>query len=193
MNIEKILHERSESKCELCNSTEDLTVYEVPPKSNASADDCILICETCHEQIENPGKVDIHHWRCLNDTMWNQAPAVQVMVWRMLKRLISEGWPQDLLDMLYLDEETQAWAEASGKKKSNEESLKYIDCNGVELKAGDTITVTKDLDVKGTSFTAKRGTPVRGISLVSGNHEQIEGRVKGQQIIILTKFVKKVK
>jgi protein PhnA len=53
--------------------------------------------------------------------------------------------------------------------------------------------VIKDLDVKGTSFTAKRGTAVRGISLVAGNHEQIEGRVKGQQIVILTKFVKKSK
>ena len=51
----------------------------------------------------------------------------------------------------------------------------------------------KDLDVKGTSFTAKRGTAVRGISLVADNPEQIEGRVNGTQIIILTKYVKKAK
>ncbi|MCW8844130.1 MAG: PhnA domain-containing protein, partial [Rhodobacteraceae bacterium] len=39
--------------------------------------------------------------------------------------------------------------------------------------------------------TAKRGTAVRNISLVSDNAEHIEGRVEGQRIVILTKFVKK--
>ena len=59
------------------------------------------------------------------------------------------------------------------------------------LQAGDTITLIKDLNVKGASFTAKRGTAVRNISLVHDNPEHIEGRVEGQQIVILTKFVKK--
>ncbi len=36
-------------------------------------------------------------------------------------------------------------------------------------------------------------TAVRNISLVADNHEQIEGRVNGTQIVILTKFVKKAK
>ena len=49
----------------------------------------------------------------------------------------------------------------------------------------------KDLPVKGAGFTAKRGTAVRGISLVQDNPEHIEGRVEGQRIVILTKFVKK--
>ena len=48
----------------------------------------------------------------------------------------------------------------------------------------------KDLDVKGSSLTAKRGTAVRNIGLTS-NPEHIEGRVDGQRIVILTKFVKK--
>lgn len=51
----------------------------------------------------------------------------------------------------------------------------------------------KDLDVKGTSFTAKRGTLVRNISLDMDNHEHIEGRVNGTRIVILTKYVKKAK
>ncbi|MCP3941627.1 MAG: PhnA protein [Desulfobacteraceae bacterium] len=193
MDIEKILYDRSESKCELCGVTEGLGVYEVPPKKTAGADGCILICETCHEQIEGVQKMDLHHWHCLNDSMWSQEPGVQVMAWRMLKRLSAEGWPRDLLDMLYLDEQTLAWARATGEGERQESAAKYLDCNGVELAAGDTITVIKDLDVKGTSFTAKRGTAVRGISLVADNHEQIEGRVNGQQIVILTKFVKKSK
>ncbi|MBC8549106.1 MAG: PhnA domain-containing protein [Candidatus Brocadiales bacterium] len=191
MSIEKELHERSESKCELCGATEKLGVFEVPPGSNGSADDSVLVCETCCEQIENPEKVDVHHWRCLNDSMWSQIPAVQVIVWRMLKRLSSEGWPQDLLDTLYLDESTQTWAQATGEGKSDEVAVKHVDSNGTVLGTGDTIALIKDLNVKGAGFTAKRGTVVRGISLVSDNSEHIEGRVNGHQIVILTKFVKK--
>ena len=191
MSTEKALHARSESKCELCGATESLGVYEVPPNSDGSADECALICETCREQIENPEKVDVHHWRCLNESMQSQVPAVQVTVWRMLKRLSAEGWPQDLLDMLYLDEDTQAWAQATGEGKSDEVAVKHVDGNGTVLNAGDTITLIKDLNVKGAGFTAKRGAVVRGISLVPDNPEHIEGRVNGQQIVILTKFVKK--
>ncbi len=191
MSIEEKLYERSESKCELCGVTDNLGVYKVPPGSSGSADECVLICETCREQIENPEKVDVHHWRCLNDSMWSQVPAVQVMVWRMLKRLSSEGWPQELLDTLYLDESTQAWAQATGEGESDEVAVKHVDGSGKVLNAGDTITLIKDLNVKGAGFTAKRGTVVRGISLVPDNPEHIEGRVNGQQIVILTKFVKK--
>lgn len=191
MSTEAALHERSGSKCELCGATENLSVYEVPPESDGSPEHSVLICDTCREQIENPDKMDPNHWRCLNDSMWSQVPAVQVMAWRMLTRLSAEGWPQDLLDMLYLDDETLAWAKATGEGQAEEETVKHVDCNGAALEAGDTVTLIKDLDVKGANFTAKRGTAVRGISLVPDNPEQIEGRVSGQRIVILTKFVKK--
>ncbi len=191
MSTEKELQTRSESKCELCSSTEDLNVYEVPPTSNGSADESILICQTCQSQIDNPDKVDLHHWHCLNDSMWSQVPAVQVVAWRMLTRLSTESWAQDLLEMLYLDDENLTWAQATGEGVSDEDTIKHIDSNGAVLVAGDTVTLIKDLNVKGGGFTAKRGTAVRGISLVADNAEQIEGRVSGQQIVILTKFVKK--
>lgn len=191
MSTEKALHTRSESKCELCGATERLGVYEVPPRSNGSADQCVLICATCREQIENPEKVDPHHWRCLNESMWSQVPAVQVMAWRMLKRLSAEGWAQDLLDMLYLEEATQTWAQATGEGENTETTVKHLDSNGAMLATGDTVTLIKDLDVKGANFTAKRGTVVRGISLVVDNPEHIEARVNGQRIVILTQFVKK--
>jgi protein PhnA len=191
MSTEADLQARSESKCELCGATDNLDVYEVPPASNGSADESTLLCNTCRDQIENPEKVDANHWRCLNDSMWSQVPAVQVLAWRMLSRLRAEGWPQDLLDMLYLDDETRIWAAATGEADSSEDKVIHRDCNGVALEAGDTVTLIKDLDVKGSSITAKRGTAVRGIRLVFDNAEQIEGRVDGQQIVILTKFVKK--
>ncbi len=191
MSTEKALQTRSESKCELCGNTENLSVYEVPPTSDGSADESVLICDTCQGQIDNPETVDVHHWHCLNDSMWSQVPAVQIMAWRMLTRLRAEGWASDLLDMMYLDDEALAWAQATGEGASDEDSVKHIDSNGAVLEAGDTVTLIKDLTVKGANFTAKRGTAVRGISLVADNAEHIEGRVNGQQIVILTKFVKK--
>ena len=191
MSTENELYARSESKCELCGASNELGVYEVPPSSNGSADKSLLICDTCRGQIENPDTVDVNHWRCLNDSIWSQVPAVQVIVWRMLTRLKAEGWPQDLLDMMYLEDETRIWAEASGDEESDEEQIVHRDSNGAALEAGDTVTLIKDLDVKGSTITAKRGTAVRNIRLVQDNAEQIEGRVDGQQIVILTKFVKK--
>jgi len=191
MSTESDLQARSESKCELCSATENLSVYEVPPNSNGGLDQSILLCATCQDQIENPANVNANHWRCLNDSMWSQVPAVQVMAWRMLNRLRAEGWPQDLLDMLYLDDETQKWAQSTGEGLDDEDRVIHKDSNGNILEAGDTVTLIKDLEVKGANFTAKRGTSVRNISLSPDNAEHIEGRVDGQQIVILTKFVKK--
>ena len=190
MSILRTLQQRS-SVCELCGSEEKLGVYGVEPKPKGTEKDSILACETCVDQIENPDNVDANHWRCLNDSMWSEVPAVQVMAWRMLTRLKSEGWPQDLLDMLYLEEETLEWAKATGEGEEKEASIIHKDSNGVILQAGDSVVLTKDLNVKGANFTAKRGTAVRNITLVYDNAEQIEGKVNGQHIVILTQFVKK--
>lgn len=189
MTLEEDLRARNASKCELCETSENLLVYRVPPDPNDGLDACVLVCTTCHTQIENPDLTDVHHWRCLNDTMWTQTPAVQVVIWRMLTRLQSENWAQDLRDMLYLKEEVLVWAKALDG--GDDVLVKHVDSNGALLEVGDTVTLVKDLNVKGGGFTAKRGTAVRGISLVVDNPEQIEGRVNGQQIVILTKFVKK--
>ena len=191
MNIEKELQARSESKCELCGATDSLQIHIVAPRLGSNTDECIYACSTCVEQIQTPEKTDSNHWRCLNDSMWSQTPAVQVIAWRMLNRLKTEGWPADLLEMLYLDAETLAWAKETGEGADEDDSQKHIDSNGSVLVAGDTVVLIKDLPVKGAGFTAKRGTAVRGISLVEDNPEHIEGKVNGQQIVILTKYVKK--
>lgn len=190
MNTEQALQQRSDSKCELCSSEEGLTVYPVPPVSDDSAERCILACESCQQQIEKNDNAS--HWHCLKDSMWTQQPAVQVMAWRLLKRSSAESWAQDLLDMLYLDEETQQWAE-EGIDSNDEESdstAPTLDSNGTALADGDTVTLIKDLVVKGAGFTAKRGTAVRGISLTN-NPEHIEGRVNGTRIVLLTCFLKR--
>ncbi len=192
MTIETFLKERSGSKCELCGNTENLASYEVTGSSSNKGEASIAVCQICLDQINDADSMDVNHWRCLNDSMWSQVPAVQIVAWRMLTRLRAEGWPQDLLDMLYLDDDMLAWAKA-GEDDNKSDEIKHVDSNGVVLEAGDTVVIIKDLNVKGTSFTAKRGTSVRGISLVSDNPEHIEGRVNGQQIVILTKFVKSAK
>ena len=190
MSIERELLARAESKCELCESTENLGVFEVPP-SDGSVDQSILVCDTCKDQIENPDNVAPNHWRALNNTMWNTNPPVQVMIWRMLHRLKGDGWSQDLLDMMYIEEDVLEWAASTGEGEDPDDKVIHKDSNGVTLNSGDSVVLIKDLDVKGATFTAKRGTAVRGISLVHDNPEHIEGRVNGQQIVILTKFVKK--
>jgi protein PhnA len=184
------LKDRSGSKCELCGATDNLSVYEVQPADGGGYDKSILICETCKEQIEDKDKMEPNHWRCLNDSMWSEFPAVQVMAWRMLTRLKGEGWSDDLLEMLYLDDENLAWAKATGE---GDDSPKHTDSNGNILQSGDNVVLIKTLDVKGSSLSAKKGTVVKRISLVLDNHEQIEGKVEGQQIVLLTKFVRKTK
>jgi len=193
MSISKKLHARSESKCELCASDEDLKVYEVPPTSKGNEDDSILVCSNCMHQIENPDAMIANHWRCLNDSMWSEVAAVQVVAWRMLTRLRAEGWPQDLLDMLYLDEENLEWAKATGEGvEEDENKIVHRDVNGVVLQAGDSVVLIKDLKVKGSSMVAKQGTAVRRISLDRDNAEYIEGKVGPTQIVIITKYVKKI-
>lgn len=182
MGIKEELLKRSNGVCELCASDSNLSDLEVSP-SDGSSEQSILVCSTCAEQIKDESKMDENHWRCLNDSMWNTEPAVQVMAYRLLKRLGS----QDLLDMLYLEEHVKAWADS---EVSEEDKVDTKDSNGVTLKAGDTVTIIKDLEVKGAGFTAKRGTAVRNISLTN-NHGQIEGRVNGTKIVLLTKFLKK--
>lgn len=185
MSIEKELQSRSESKCELCSATEGLSVYDVPPEANGSAEHAILACQICQEQINTPDTMDENHWRCLNESMWSQVPAVQIMAWRLLTRLSSKGWPQDLLDMLYLDDDTLAWAQADGDGIDESDKVIHKDCNG------DNVVITKDLVIKGANFTAKRGTAVRKISLVPDSPREIEGKVEGQLIVLATRFLKK--
>ena len=189
MSIESELEVRSESKCELCSATGELTILAVEPCDSNDADTSILLCPTCTAQVQEPATADANHWRCLNDSMWSQVPAVQVMAWRMLNHLKDEGWPQDLLEMLFLDDDVLAWAKAGMPQEGD--TIEHRDSNGALLANGDTVTLIKDLNVKGGGFTAKRGTAVRGIRLVADNAEHIEGRVNGQQIVILTQFVKK--
>ena len=166
--------------CALCSADTPLAAYPVPGGPDGAS---AHICATCAAQID--GTPDPDHWRGLASAMWSEDSATQVLAARMLTRLADHDWARDLSDQLWLDDDTRAWADNVAQESAHRDS------NGVPLAQGDTVVLIKDLPVKGASFTAKRGTAVRGISLVADNPAHIEGRVEGQRIVILTAFVKK--
>ena len=183
MPISSYLKDRCQSKCELCNADGNLETYIVPPRKGENIEEQVALCNACLTCVND--SVDTNHLRCLNEAIWSEVTAVKVVSYRLLKQMENEGWAQDLLGMLYLDEESQEWAD------DQVQAVIHIDSNGNVLANGDSVSLIQDLNVKGASFTAKRGTAVRRIRLVPDNAEHIEGKIDGQHIVILTKYVKK--
>jgi protein PhnA len=82
------------------------------------------------------------------------------------------------------------WSSADGGGESGERVVR--DANGTELKDGDTVTVIKDLKVKGSSSVVKVGTKVKNIRLVEGDHD-IDCKIPGIGAMGLkSEFVKKI-
>lgn len=188
-NTLDLLIVRSNNSCELCTSQESLHEYIVPPKLVSSPENAILICNQCESLLDAKNNESINHFRCLNDSMWSEFDPVKVVVWRILNNLKNEGWPQDLLGMMYLEQDTLDWAKSILQE---ENTVVHKDVNGNILQAGDNVVLIKDLKVKGSSMVAKQGTAVRRISLDHDNAEYIEGKVNGQHIVIICKYVKKI-
>lgn len=191
MRVLQTLKDRSGDACELCAFTKNLKQYTIPPSLNENVANDVLVCKICLDQIEGNVEMNPNHWRCLNESMWSEHVAVQIMAWRMLQRLRNEGWPKDLLDMMYLDDEALALARATGEHEDEASKIIHRDVNGVILNTGDSVVLIKDLKVKGTSMVAKQGTAVRNIRLDRENDKYIEGKVGAQQIVIITDYVKK--
>ena len=187
MSYQEQVLKRAKNTCELCKSTEKVSSYLVSGK----LEDTIYaacVCSTCLTQIES-GEFDEHHWRCLNDSMWHPEVVVQVLTYRLLCQLKSYDWANEMLEMMYLDEDNIEWAKSGLPDEDNREPTR--DSNGTQLFAGDNVSVIKDLKVKGSSMVAKQGTAVRGISLTD-NPEHIEGRVNGTRIVLLSCYLKKM-
>lgn len=167
------------SQCQLCNASESVEKYTVEPRN-----DTITICSVCLSGIDEP-LLNEKHWNCLHDSMWSDVPAVQVMAFRLLTKLGS----RDQLDMLYLEDDVKKWAE-EGLEDANIEATR--DSNGNILSEGDSVSIIKDLLVKGAGFTAKQGTTVKNIRIVPGDPTHIQGKVNSSTIFILSKFLKKL-
>ncbi len=183
------LSARAGGNCELCGTADSLAPQPVAPMPSPALERCVLLCQTCAGQLSPDATLDMKHWYCLQESAWSQEPAVQVQAWRLLQRLRTQGWAQDLLDQLYIEDETLAWAR-EGLEDAEDAVSPTVDSNGAVLADGDCVTLIKDLDVKGAGFTAKRGTLVKNIRL-SDDPELIEGRVNKTSIFLKTCFLKK--
>ncbi len=187
MTIDPTLLSRSDEKCELCGPGGALQMHEVP--SAAARDDAALVvCETCAPQLRDGAELDANHWYCLQGSIWSEVPAVQAISFRLLHRLDAELWAQELIGQAYLADDVLAWANEG--LATVDDGPEVLDSNGARLAEGDSVTLIKDLDVKGASFVAKRGTLVRSIHLTD-NPGHVEGRVNGTAIVLKTEFLKK--
>ncbi|MEE9368581.1 MAG: hypothetical protein V3V05_06915 [Pontiella sp.] len=110
----KDLVRRSRSHCELCEKNGvRLDAYELRPlPEEPIIDDCIFICDGCRKQINEPKKMNPSYWRLLNNSVWSEVPAVQVISVRLLRRLVikNEAWAVELLEHAYLEPELEEWA-----------------------------------------------------------------------------------
>lgn len=191
MTLNAALLDRSNQQCELCGGTSLLQPYRVESVT-ARNDDAIVVCEVCAGQLTEDAALDAAHWRCLQGSIWSEHPAVQVASWRMLQRLSDQAWALELLEQAYLQDDVLSWAREGAAPSADpaDSGVTTLDSNGTLLLEGDSVTVIKDLDVKGTSFVAKRGTLVKNIHL-SPDPGLVEGKVNGVTIFLKTEFLKK--
>ncbi len=184
MSISQELKKRNQDLCELCNTEVATIEYTVSPKNDESIENQVALCETCMKAIEDTNSG--FHWRCIEGSIWSPYASVQALSFRILNQYKKESWASDLISSVDLDENTIQWALSAFEVKDV-----HKDAYGNILESGDNVVLTQALNVKGTNFTASKGTVVKKIKLLSDNAEQIEGKINDQVIVILTKFVKK--
>jgi len=99
-------------------------------------------------------------------------------------------------DMTYPDGENYVCAQCGHEwpialaTEETEPAAMVKDANGNLLADGDTVTLIKDLKVKGSSITLKVGTKIKGIRLVSGDHE-VECKTEAGNMLLKACFLKK--
>ena len=109
----KELARRARSKCELCEASGvSLTIFEVAPvPAEPDFEHCLMVCNTCREQLENPKRIQPDHWRCLTKSIWSEVPAIQVLSLRCLRQFAEQHqWAADTLEIAFLSPETEEWA-----------------------------------------------------------------------------------
>ena len=190
MALNTQLQNRSNNVCEICSEKDDnLQAYAVPPKNDDSIDNVVVLCSNCLGKITASDYSDANYWRFLTGSIWSETPSVQALSYKLLGKLKAEEWAAETLDSVFLEETITEWANAEDEIAANK--VVHKDSFGVELELGDTVILTQNLNVKGANFIATKGTVVRKIRLVPDNAEQIEGKIEGETIVILTKYVRK--
>ena len=180
---------RASGACEVCSQAGSLTGYEVSDAPQPETG-LVALCDACEGQLSGRLAVEPKHWFCLQESMWSEVSAIQVLSYRQLHALKAEAWASDALAGAYLEDDLMQWAQAGLQVETDGVKI-HRDMNGAQLNQGDAITLTRSLDVKGTNFTVKRGTTVKNIRL-SDDAGWVDAKVNGVEIFIKTSFVKKV-
>jgi len=164
--------------CELCQSSGPLSAFSVHAKASE-----VQLCQACLRGARDGDLSEAAHWRCLSEAIWHEKSEVKALAYRLLTKLQR----QDLLADAYFSDDEMQWAAVEDEHR---DEIVVKDSNGTRLLAGDSVTLIKDLEVKGGGFTAKRGTLVKNIALTH-NPKHIEGRVNGIQIVLVAEYLKK--
>ncbi|MDY0131908.1 MAG: zinc ribbon domain-containing protein YjdM [Desulforegulaceae bacterium] len=84
------------------------------------------------------------------------------------------------------------WSKEAPAEEKETKEKRIVDANGNTLNDGDTISVLKDLKIKGSSSVVKVGTKVKNIRLVDGDHN-IDCKIEGiGPMKLKSEFVKKI-
>lgn len=184
MPISEKLADRNQALCELCNSKSASNEYLVSPKNEHVPENLVALCDDCYSKLDKIQDDD--YWRCLEGSIWNPEASVQALSYRILYLHKNKEWADSIIHSVELSESTINWAMSIFEVEEG-----HIDAYGNKLENGDNVILTQALNVKGTNFSAAKGTVVKRIKLVPGNTGQIEGKINDQTIVILTKYVKK--
>lgn len=110
----KNLVRRCSSQCELCEaSSVSLHIYEVEPVPKEPVlEHCLMICDTCEQNLSSAKHMQVDHWRCLTKTMWSEVDAAKVLSLSLLKYLSEKNaWAQEALEIAYVEEDVQQWVD----------------------------------------------------------------------------------
>lgn len=115
----KTLVRRSKSKCEMCGESKGkLNIYEAGKKEiEPDYEMCLHICDDCLETIERIGKANENDLRFLNRAIWSEENIVKAVAIDLIKETNGKySWIDDLMDMVYIDEELKILCERVSKK-----------------------------------------------------------------------------
>lgn len=82
------------------------------------------------------------------------------------------------------------WAAELASDEGGEPAKVVRDANGQPLADGDSVILIKDLKVKGSSITLKKGSKAKGIRLVDGDHD-VDCKIDGVSLMLKSEFLKK--
>ncbi|MBK8775471.1 MAG: alkylphosphonate utilization protein [Chitinophagaceae bacterium] len=141
-------------------------------------------CAECEQKLCRKKKANIGAAR---RSIWQFRKLLKsAFSYRLLFLCKEQDWANETLNSVELNERVVQIA-----LSIFEQAEVHKDAFGNALSNGDTVVLTQALNVKGTSFSAAKGTVVKKIRLVPDNAEHIEGKINEQTIVILTKYVKK--